>query len=58
MDAIDRLRFQADREIEVIETECAEGRIDIEDARYEIAMIEREYEEELNYLMREEQEEW
>lgn len=42
----------------MIETECAEGMIDIEDARYEIAMIEREYEEELNYLMREEQEEW
>lgn len=58
MDRIDSLRYIADREIEVIETECADGKIDIEDARHEIAMIERQYDEELEYMMREEEGEY
>ena len=51
MDVIDRLRFQADREIDFIETECSLGKIDIEDARHEIAMIEAEYEERVNDIL-------
>ena len=40
-------KILSDREIEVIETECADGSITLEDARREIAMIEDEYEQRL-----------
>ena len=50
MDSFNYLRTMADREVNLIETEAEQGLITPEQARHEIAAIEREYADRFEYF--------